>query len=126
VNQTRTNQAAIFYKSLCFRLKISERAYQIYLNERTYATAHVILLANIDILSFLRDNSSFFSPSDREDFTRLALHFLGWISDFQQYGEQLTPNVDSIFIFDRSKGFLPYPKDFIERLYIDWYVESQY
>jgi hypothetical protein len=123
VNQNNISKKDLFYKSLCFRLKNSESAYKIYLNERTYATAHVILSINKETVSFILENSFYANSFDKESILQLILHFNGWISDFEIYAKRLMPAPDSKFIFEKSTGLLSYPKEFIEKLYEEWYSD---
>lgn len=122
MSQNNISNTHTFYKLLCFRLKTSELAYQIYLNERTYATANVILSINKEIIVFIRENIFYAKNLDVDSLAELVLHFSGWISDFELQVKQLSPDLNSIFIFERSKGLLPYPKEFILKLYVDWYT----
>ncbi len=123
MNQNNISKKDLFYKSLCFRLKNSESAYKIYLNERTYATAHVILSINKETVSFILENSFYANSFDKESILQLILHFNGWISDFEIYAKRLMPAPDSKFIFEKSTGLLSYPKEFIEKLYEEWYSD---
>lgn len=123
MNQNNISKKDLFYKSLCFRLKTSESAYKIYLNERTYATAHVILSINKETVSFILENIFYANSLDKESITQLILHFNGWISDFEIYAKRLMPEPDSKFIFERSAGLLSYPKEFIDKLYVEWYSD---
>ena len=123
MSQNKISNTHTFYKLLCFRLRTSELAYKTYLNERTYATANVILFINKEIIAFIRENIFYAKNLDVDSLTELVLHFSGWISDFELQVKKLSPEPNSIFIFERSKGLFSYPKEFIAKLYVDWYKQ---
>ena len=123
MSQYNISNKFVFYKSLCFRIKTSELAFKFYLSEKTYATPHVILSLKKEMLFFLREIILYAKSLDKKNLTDQVVHFTGWISDFELQLKLQMPEPDSIFVFKKSKGLLLYPKEFIEKLYVDWYSD---
>ena len=114
----------VFYESLCFRLKISEEAYAHYICTRTYLTALDLLYKNKQLLEFLDTNIIYSKKYDKSNLQHLVSHYTSWISDFESYVLREQPEYDSLFIFPRSNNSSPYPKDFIEKLFFEWYTDK--
>ena len=114
----------VFYESLCFRLKISEEAYAHYICTRTYLTALDLLYKNKQLLEFLDTNIIYSKKYDKSNLQHLVSHYTSWISDFESYVLREQPEYDSLFIFPRYNNSSPYPKDFIEKLFFEWYTDK--
>jgi hypothetical protein len=94
----------------------TQRAYEVYISERTYGKALLIRAINTDLLHYIQNNSLLMLKEDQEDFGRLMAHLQGWLGQFDQSVLEDNPGENSVFAFSRAPGNISYPAAFVKDL----------
>lgn len=95
----------------------SERAYQLYSQEKLFFQAIRIYKANEIIYNKLQEYQLFCPLEEQENVCNYIFHLEDWMVQFE-YSKQKINNPNESFIFDRWYGAISFPKDFINNLTI--------
>lgn len=93
----------------------SEYAYSKYKENKKYFQALRIKNANLVVYNLLQEYILISEDSDVLDVCNYIFHLEDWFAQFN-VREQLNPNLEDVFVFDRLEGSLPFPKEFTEKL----------
>ncbi|PZD76620.1 hypothetical protein [Mesonia sp. K7] len=96
-------------------IRRSEIAYNAYKDQQLYYQALRIYQANKQLYNFLEAYLLECEVSDQDDVCEYLFHLEDWMNQFREH-EEKNKNYTSVFVFERWKGAIPFPKEFVEKL----------
>jgi len=93
----------------------SEKAYTAYQSQQYYFQALRIYHANTKLYSLLEDYLFVCEEREQEDVCTYLFHLEDWMNQFKNH-ENKNESYTSSFVFERWKGAIPFPKQFVDIL----------
>jgi hypothetical protein len=100
-----------FKKALKRKIELSRIAYQIYLANRTFASALVLKDINSDACNMILYCAGEFEEEEWNALELLVIHWKGWLNQFEVERKLQDPGLIDQFVFQRAKGLEAWPKN---------------
>lgn len=100
-----------FRKAIKRKVDLSQEAFQIYLENRTFASALVLKDINNEACKLIGKHAGCFDDDEWAVLSRLIIHWKGWLQQFDVEQINRLPQLNDEFIFERAKGLTAWPQN---------------
>jgi hypothetical protein len=108
-----------FRKSIKRKIELSQSAYAMYLNSRSYISALKLMLVNKNCIKTILDYAGEFDENEWGILVELINHWSGWLIQFEFEEKIQQPSLNDKFIFERSKDVSSWPF-LVSKLITEW------
>ncbi len=114
--QPSTISQAMIKTELKRNIVRSQKAYELYCENKKYICALRIYKANIKVYDLLEAFLTVADDNIIHEIINYLFHLEDWFAQFNEEQERLKPKLDDVFAFNRLQLSIPFPKNFLNKL----------